>query len=1194
MKKEKRNKIEPVIYINKNISVLTEDFVGFDSQVESLNQAINNGASMVGVVGDYGSGKSSLGNMIATKKTKFRKTIKISMWDSLTIPKENPDNDKLSVLNKSFLFQTAKGSGNRNLTSYVSKRINKSTGILSVSIRSASFWVFFSLALLFLFAGIFLSASNFNFNVWGYTIDKNFYIIAYFIAAVFLILGLRKSGIAFSSWKSENTKELDTSDVFDIYGEIIKSISGKFRKRLIIIEDLDRINNRILFNNFIKEIYRFNTLSQQQGIIFLLAIKPESQLETTSEKDKISYSKLFDYIVELKPLHFDDYSSVILDLLKQQKLQIKTLTGIEVGNELPSEFSWIVKGRNLTIRDLKLRLNNMLQLYASIKSKQLKSAIQINLSTCAAVTYLQAQFEKEFYELIGEEEKISEVIKSSYTIRLTSSVSYEQKLLDIKNSFDANFYDKNKKPIFSNLFVNELSQLLLNGTIDSDYRLYFYSYPKGSYIKSIEESALEEYIIFNSQDNQRNALTIEKLEELVGKTMQKSEKIIVDSFKQLVNRKILLPIFIINNRTLFSIASKKFFDDAVNLLTKNFLWNKENEQKTLDNLIILTNYNLEEIDAVLKAYSNIIIEHVLTIPDKGINLRKKLLKEIGERIKLYAYVFLAKGMPLITEEELNLISSDSLKIQLINEDNFDVKAFNTTIRTFLVNKLENQSYLKVESYFLNMIKSYPAQLDNGFIENSILFLSLNKTTNETIFSCVAQSKFSVSMKQQIVQYINSLQNPISKKYCDYIAQLNLVSGLNNNTLRQLYEFSFFLIYLINHINNETLDSVDLLDKNFNEQIFREINKFSEEYLIKFREYILSSKKELLGQFEFLFLNDFPILHESELKYLSYKDAMQLIELIKITEDNFNILKNVFTALIETTNDCLSFFLIVLNKDYKWAKNLFDSLDFSKTSFQALSIDEKEQITNLYIALSPITTAEESIQYLYLIDTLVPSIEKNIENATMTGKLTEIELEKFIALINKINFASDVSINILEQYDYRVPLADGITDKLFGKGKYTGYTVGKTLLDKHFQINGAISVPEYLDIYKNTQCIQSYMESNIKFLDMLYDNNDFSGLDIRQLYLFKTRPQSITLIKEVFKHLKTKDDVKDYIFNIPEIKTQEDSAAFCDFFCTEENKKYFDKDVYNRARDLLWVNGQASHGKKMKLTKFFKSIFGSNN
>ncbi|MDR1195325.1 MAG: hypothetical protein LBL00_02495, partial [Endomicrobium sp.] len=337
-KKKTLKSVKPVVYVNKNINKLTDDFVGFDTQVESLNNAINNGASMIGVVGDYGSGKSSLGNMIATQKRIFRKTIKVSMWDSLIVPKD-PKEDKLSILNKSFLYQTAKDSGNKNLTSYVSKRINKNTGILSITIRSASFWLFLFFASLFLFTGIFLSASNFDFDIWGYTIDKNFYIISYFIAAFLLILGLRKSGLVFSSWKSENAKELDTSDVYDIYEEIIKSISGKCRKRLIIIEDLDRIGDRILFNDFVKEIYRFNTLSQKHGIIYLLAIKPENQLTTQTPKDKISYSKLFDYIVELRPLHLDDYGSIVLDLLKLKRVQIKELTGVEIGNELPPAFS---------------------------------------------------------------------------------------------------------------------------------------------------------------------------------------------------------------------------------------------------------------------------------------------------------------------------------------------------------------------------------------------------------------------------------------------------------------------------------------------------------------------------------------------------------------------------------------------------------------------------------------------------------------------------------------------------------------------------------------------------------------------------------------------------------------------------------------------------------------------------------------
>jgi hypothetical protein len=75
-------------------------------------------------------------------------------------------------------------------------------------------------------------------------------------------------------------------------------------------------------------------------------------------------------------------------------------------------------------------------------------------------------------------------------------------------------------------------------------------------------------------------------------------------------------------------------------------------------------------------------------------------------------------------------------------------------------------------------------------------------------------------------------------------------------------------------------------------------------------------------------------------------------------------------------------------------------------------------------------------------------------------------------------------------------------------------------------------------------------------------------------------------------MSTADEFKEYLLKIPSIKTQKDSDAFCDWFCTKENKRLWDEKTYSRSKELLWKNGQAGGGKKSKLTKFFKSLFNS--
>lgn len=69
-----------------------------------------------------------------------------------------------------------------------------------------------------------------------------------FLACAFLILGIKDTYIAFSHWKMQEKRELEINDVFDTYSTIVNKIRPlcKRKKRLVIVEDLDRITEKPL------------------------------------------------------------------------------------------------------------------------------------------------------------------------------------------------------------------------------------------------------------------------------------------------------------------------------------------------------------------------------------------------------------------------------------------------------------------------------------------------------------------------------------------------------------------------------------------------------------------------------------------------------------------------------------------------------------------------------------------------------------------------------------------------------------------------------------------------------------------------------------------------------------------------------------------------------------------------------------
>ena len=93
MAKEEKN-YEPIIFMNTPIMNKDDDVIGISSSVDAINIALEDGAKMVGVVAEYGTGKSSLTEMLIKSKPK-KKEIRVNMWEALDNKGDDKDNDSL-------------------------------------------------------------------------------------------------------------------------------------------------------------------------------------------------------------------------------------------------------------------------------------------------------------------------------------------------------------------------------------------------------------------------------------------------------------------------------------------------------------------------------------------------------------------------------------------------------------------------------------------------------------------------------------------------------------------------------------------------------------------------------------------------------------------------------------------------------------------------------------------------------------------------------------------------------------------------------------------------------------------------------------------------------------------------------------------------------------------------------------------
>lgn len=445
------NTVKPIVFVNNPIKSAKDDVIGFLDQVEMISCAIDDGeASMIGVIADYGTGKSSITEMLKDKYVKagYPEPIKINMWDSLSESNNSQNNNQVSDLTKSFLFQLANGHDGK-LGSYVNKLLSKNYGIISFASNRFKmlFWCFFASAICFVLykiSGVSGTGIMQHLPDWCNVASSWFKLLSPILilaSAILAIFGIKDISVAFSHWKMTNTKSPEINDIFDIYRIIADEICpSKSKKQLVFIDDLDRIGSKEVVISFLKELYRFqdSICDKKSKFVFIVSVMPESNLlmgnqggeeggekggEKGGENSNV-FSKIFDTTLYLKPIHFDDYDSILLQLIKgndNKKQALENLIGENIDEHLPDAFKWIKRGSNLTLRDLKERLNQAIAIMVSLVNKSYAGNSAADFQACTAVSYLESAFPDDYYRLIKNEVHFAEFIKKSMPIINESS-----------------------------------------------------------------------------------------------------------------------------------------------------------------------------------------------------------------------------------------------------------------------------------------------------------------------------------------------------------------------------------------------------------------------------------------------------------------------------------------------------------------------------------------------------------------------------------------------------------------------------------------------------------------------------------------------------------------------------------------------------------------------------------------------------
>ena len=780
------------------------DAIGYTVYVTNLIDAIKSNARMIGLLSNYGSGKSTVINMVRDKikqdksTKKKSKLILINLWkinNEKNHVKENLEDNTLDIhkfLLRS-LIQYLPESANKD---YFRKKIDNKYTLFNIASKSK--YDNYILCLLF---AVFLFNVIMKLDIVGFSIPRvcNFILDLAFCICLIILLSRNKIYLSFN--KETSNRTINENDTIDCFNEIISEINPaeEYDNIVICIEDLDRYNDSKTVIKVIEQIYKFYIENEKQkNVKFIISLKPpyalvkdnclhssQEDLTTTIKEYKELYEKLFDVIINLQTISFQNYGSVLIKLLEQKK---DLLQSIEL--ELPKNeeeigiWSYLYKGKNVTVRDIKHRYNYFLVVYENLyKHKQsLNNAnlIAINIETCLFIAYLEDEYSNDFYHLLENSQKFNNIV-ANYIFNKNITISTD-------DNYSAEFVDK-------------IAEALKKGLINIDYSMYFYKYPKGKSILNIFDSAIQSAIF---SDRWQNIYNFDSYCQNANKD------IIIKSLKQKVKES-GIPEIIFANRIVFQEANKIYSNDILQFLSQSNVFSSEHGEKVVRKRLIQLKqlFNAGE-EKIFEDYIHIIAKDLEEnyIRNKIIEYRKEIIKTIGLLPNLSSLY--NDNLPLITSEEITSDTSPSVVLSLINK-----------------NAIKDKSIMKIIDIIAT--KNIP-------FKDLILFFDKISSIDKEIFKEIYYSF-------DYTKYSRNNRYAIYKKDYEGLELTNL------EELKKITEKTKVLPYQKEKFIINKLNKMDAEDRKINEQLYIDIinivgniSSLFKKYIHNFITYYIYSKE----------------------------------------------------------------------------------------------------------------------------------------------------------------------------------------------------------------------------------------------------------------------------------------------------------------------------------------------------------------
>ena len=1086
-----------IVFLNTPISNAKDDIIGFDAHVNGLRNAIDTGAQIIAVTSPFGTGKSSIAELLRLSIGNKAKFISISMWSHLC----DLNSDSTTDLHKSFLYQLVSKINPRK-GEYINRTLSANYGVLKLHTKNRfySFLTFLAIGL-FILGYVFPQVFKIGLPVFiGFGSPEMWNNLFVLLSVICTAVVIVFAEIVFSSNKSEGQRTIDNNDIFELYRKFVRSeLGGKIRHKLkkalkmrapekyiVVIEDLDRSDNSNSVITFLKELRKYylqdiyDLTNGSPNIVFIVNVKPESALyhnhsQYKQNENESLYAKLFDYVLNLQTINIADYETILESILQKREDNLRKKLGF-YGDKMVNipGMQWIIRGKNLGLRDIKDRLNRAFIIYDSLTCRFPDP--NISFEKCAVAAYLTTAYENDFFHTADD--SFGKLVEEHLQHKLSSSVCK-----DILKSDNASYID-------------DVFTLVQSKLIDGNYRMYFYNYPKESVVYTNDQLIVQNSILYDEHSD--------GLSDIALRVSVESPDIIYNTFERVEALKIPFPNTVFKTEPLFIEALRSFPKHVYSWI--NALDYSENSyEKTAQQLLQLLKYDKdrviytpEHISSMCKIWEEQFSEKAL------LKFRKLLCVNFANEIQRYSTLF--SGVHnLISIEEMEFLSlENAIDLIDIQKDGFDINYVEAVRSRFEQEQVENDSLYRREK-----VKSF-LNASSEVIKKSIISVELLRymeNTNSIIpefeeitMFLLQHSGVPAEKKAELFSLYQGIINDVatiglSAQTLNNIGQLKNYKGFSMDVSIALvqggYIFDGIIIALLNNqpVEFDNIQVVTAIEENLPWLIKNSA------YFTLIRKAVLNSfNKNLVEKYSFLFSVDCNLINAEEFNMLEKIDDVRLIiSLIPpslVTRDDAKMFAQYFSKKFFPNKTAFQILMFISFFENDVAEYCFDLLDFDNAiKYDTFSAEKKSTVKDAFSSILNLSSASGKIHFMEKTKWADSTFDITLGSALKNN--TSLQ-EEYIGALTKCNIKSVTSstVRLLRSLSKVYALPDIFTDKVFFHKEYKYYIVSKTWYHGKFVIESGdkfdLLWPYYVEIFASPSYpkTRKYMADNEKFIEMV--------------------------------------------------------------------------------------------------------------